>query len=207
MKWLCHRFPASVLPSLFQSAFVGGHSRILFCQKVPENHLMITSKAFVAVNFSRSLDLTSGMVMGLYNHLFFTTVLEFYWLTVGFIVSNSVLFPTDHSNSKVCLGEVLKKQVRQSLWNTSGSVAFTCWEIGIHLRMKRKGKPFISEENNLWWLILLLTWALEGYVSFIFFWLKYFIKSRWFLFMSGIWAIVSLSRDLVDDLGDLFQHF
>lgn len=81
----------------------------------------------IAINFSGSLDLTSGMVMGLHNHLFYTTLLEFYWLTVEFIVSNSLLFPTEPSNSNVSLAEGLKKQGGQKLGNTStSSSAFAC---------------------------------------------------------------------------------
>lgn len=94
---------------------MGTFTKICSCQQVPVTHLMMSSNAFVAVNFTGSLGLTSGMFRGLHNHLFYGMLLQVYRLT-GIYSSNSVLFPTEASSSNVSLAEVLKRQVGQKLW-------------------------------------------------------------------------------------------
>lgn len=99
----------------FRMHFYGDIHKNLFMPTGSSNPSHMSSNAFVAVNFTGSLGLTSGMFRGLHNHLFYGMLLQVYRLT-GIYSSNSVLFPTEASSSNVSLAEVLKRQVGQKLW-------------------------------------------------------------------------------------------
>lgn len=125
---------------------MGIFTDICSCQQVPVTNLMMGSNAFVAVNFSGSLGLTSGMFRGLHNHLFYGTLLQVYWLT-GIYSSNFVLFPTEPSSSNVSSAEVLKRQVGQKLWKYINSFFYSLYLLRNLDSLENKEE---RQTNHLW---------------------------------------------------------